>query len=221
MAYLLANDIQTMQHQLDEICQNSLSIGDWSDTPELRESLQNDVKSLMELSQQVKSTIISLREKGDPEVDSYQQQFDQLRADMQDKLPGVLQALRRCYDSIHPQQQQPVLNQPLLDQEQLDGETEYLEIMEQEVNQILSTMRDLQQIFQQTLEEIQKQRHLLVSVDSIVTSSKQNMQSGNVQLEEAHKHQKGSSRAMCIIIVIIVVIAIGVVVFCSLYFTRK
>lgn len=218
----ISHDINTMEDQLNKIMLNSSKLGGFDDGPDVRESLQQDVKSLMNLSQMVKKVIFTLREQGDPNVNDYQSKFDNLRNKMQNELPQVLNKLKENIQSNEPSNvpQTEIYNQPLLDQSQLDSETEYLQVIEQEVNNILTTMRELNLIFQQTLDELQKQRHILVSVDTMVSSSTNDMNSGNLDLEKAAEHQRGTTKCLWLILIIVAVVATGIILFCVLI-TRK
>lgn len=217
----ISHDIGAMERLLSAIVESADKLGGFDDGPDVRESLQRDVRTLMDLSQTVKRALFAQRERGDTAADSHEARFNALRERMQAQLPQVLRRLQESSQGCDaPPPRGDIVSQPLLDQEQLDGETEYLQVLEQEINSILTAMQELNRIFKQTLDELQKQRHILVGVDSMVSSSTGNMQDGNKDLDKAADHQRGTTKCLFIIILIVAIAAVGIVVFCVLI-TRK
>jgi t-SNARE complex subunit (syntaxin) len=103
------------------------------------------------------------------------------------------------------------MTQPLLDQDQLDGVSETLNVLEQQVNQIIQQMRQIHDIFHQTLTEIQAQRHFVTTIDGETSKAVDAMERGNEQLDQAAEKQKTSTRCLCVIVTIVILVVIGVV----------
>lgn len=183
----LHDDISTMGQLFDEVVRSSEMIGGFDDGPDLRDNIQGKVKRIKQISSQVKSVFNQFGD-DDPRVKECQGIFDQLNAKMQSSLPGVIDKLRNNINSEAAPQ--PAFQYQMMDQQQVDAETEYLMVLEQEVNSILETMKEVNQIFHQTLEELQKQRHILVDINTSTTGAATNMQSGNDELQQAEHHQK-------------------------------
>ena len=217
--------LDRMEDGLSRLVSLSGDVGGFRDGIHLREQIQNHVQSLMNLSKQAKNDISQLRRDGDASVDSLQIRFEDLSARMKIELPKVVACLKQNAPAPggdeFSRRQDDFINQPLLEQAQLDSESDQIEMMTQEVNAILSTMREINQIFQQAFEEIQKQRHLVHSIDAITTKAVDNMVKGNKELEKAQEHQKMSRKALCWIFIIIAMVIVGVVIFCAVYFTKK
>ncbi|KAH0795094.1 hypothetical protein GPJ56_000937 [Histomonas meleagridis] len=185
----LQNDFRSMKQLLQEICDLSDKVGGFDDGPDLRDQIQSKVQTLKRLSSQSKQSLMALSQKNDPAVNECQKQFDELNQDIQQKLVPVLNKLRSS-TAAEESAPAPQFQNQLVSQAQVDQDTEYLEILEQEVNSILQTMKDVNKIFHETLEELQKQRHVLVGIDTTTTQAAQKMETGNKELKEAHEHQK-------------------------------
>lgn len=183
----LHDDISTMGQLFDEVVKSSEMIGGFDDGPDLRDNIQSKVKKIKQISSQVKSIFNQFGE-DDPRVKECQDIFNQLNVKMQNNLPGVIEKLRN--NISNEQAPQPTFQYQMQDQQQVDVETEYLMVLEQEVNTILETMKEVNQIFHQTLEELQKQRHILVDINTSTTEAANSMQSGNDELKKAEHHQK-------------------------------
>lgn len=215
MAFQLSADIGKMRDLLNNIIENSKNIGGFNDGPRLRDDIQSDVKQIMQISQTVKSTITRMKESGDEDISQQEQEVDSLRAAMQSQLPAVIQKLRA--NSVPEPRPEASHTSPLqsglLDQQQLDGETEQLEELEQQTNQILATMNQVNQLFKNTFEEIQKQRHILTDIQTYTQNASQDMQTGNDQLAKADSHQKKGTKCLCWIFVLLGVVVAGVVLF--------
>ena len=185
----LQNDFNSMKQLLQEIRTLSDKIGSFSDGPDIRDQIQSKVQTLKRLSSQTKQSLLALSQKNDPAVNECQKQFDELNEDINQKLVPILNKLRSITigESSAPT---PAFQNQLVTQAQVDQDTEYLEILEQEVNSILQTMKDVNKIFHETLEELQKQRHILVGIDTTTSRAAKKMETGNNELKKAHEHQK-------------------------------
>jgi hypothetical protein len=208
----VSSDIERMTGLMDHIMSLSKQIGGFNDGPQLREQIQVDVKNIMNASKVVKDSLSQLQ--GSPGTGECEARFEQLRARMQQDLPNVISKLRQNTEAPPSsgglQGSRANYTEPILDQMQLDGETEQLETLAQQVNQILRVMREVHEIFGQTLEELQKQRHLLGHIEGATSEAVSNMESGNEQLEQAHESQKKSTKCICAVAIIVVVVAVGV-----------
>jgi chromosome segregation ATPase len=213
------NDISSMRSMLAQIRSLGDRIGGVDDNPQLRAELQDSVRRLTSLAQSTKATIQSLVGSGDPDVASLQQSFTEATQEMQQQLPPVINALR-SRTSNEPGRRADVYHQPLLDQAFLDDETETLEALEQRVNEILTAMREVNALFNQTYTKIQEQRHLLVSLDQNISNAVDEMSEANAQLDQAAQKQKGSTRCLCWIAVVVSVIVAGVILFLVLWLKK-
>lgn len=215
MALQLSADIGKMRDLLNNIIENSKNIGGFNDGPRLRDEIQSDVKQIMQISQTVKSTIARLKEDEGIDISQQEKEVDSLRASMQTGLPVVIQKLRA--NSVPEQKPEATrsstLQSGLLDQQQLDAESEQLEELEQQTNQILATMNQVNQLFKNTFEEIQKQRHILTDIQTFTQNASQDMKTGNDQLARADSSQKKGTKCLCWIFVILGVVVAGVVIY--------
>ncbi|OHT02735.1 hypothetical protein TRFO_30043 [Tritrichomonas foetus] len=226
------SNVQRMDEILNRLVTLSKDVGTFNDGIHLREQIQTNVQSLMNLSKQSRSDIQQLRQNEDPECDSLQILFENVSANMKRDLPAVISSLKSAapapadhgnsmFTSNSNRNNDNLINAPLLDQQMLDNETDQLDLMEHEVNSILSNMREIQQLFQSTLQEIQKQRHIVASIDQMTSNSVDHMQKGTKELDKATQHQKGSRKALCWILIIVLILVGGAAAFCGVYFTKK
>lgn len=212
-----------MTRQHESIIELSKQIGGFNAGPQLQDDIQSNVKSLLTLSQKVKNNITQLRESNAPDLDSVENAFNQLSRRIQSELPDVIKSLRNVSSGPGPSSGGGGggFNPTVLQQSLVDDQSDQLDMLEQEVQSILSTMREVNTLFHQTLEEIQKQRHMLVTIEASTEKAKDDMESGILHLDKAGENQKSSNRALCWILIILVVVVVGVVLFCILFFTRK
>lgn len=222
LARNVRNGISDMRGMLTRVMELSQSIGGFGDGPALREQIQSTVRSLMSKSQEVKGQIAHMRDTSDPEEGAVQQEFQELSQQMQQQLPGLIQRLKDSAKANESSAPREVYNQSLLvDQQMLDGETEELEMLQNAVQDILAQMREVNQLFQQTHEEIQRQRHMLNSIETYTGNALSEMSEGNEQLSKAQQHQKSSGRCLCWIFIILGVCAGGIILFLIIYFGAK
>ena len=216
----LSSLLSNMRETLDRLCKQNSAVGGLSDGPLLRQELNKTVKELGSISKQAKSTIIILKENGE-EIHDYESEFEKISENMKNVLPEIIQKLRE------QQEEQPTggslsVTAPLMAQEEVDMETENIENLEIQVREILSTMRELHEIFTKTLEELQRQRNVLVSVDEQISAAQDSVKDGNQQLDAAHQHQKASTRCLCWIALFFLIICAGIGIFLGIkYGTSK
>jgi hypothetical protein len=209
----IASGLERLTSLLTHIVTLSMKIGSFDDGPQLRENIQTDVRSILSSSQTVKSTLQDLKSRAVPGVDEYLAQFDSIRARMQRELPDVISKLRNTVSSPRSpwDARDDSMSQPLLDQAQLDAESGYMDVLEQNVNRIVNTMREVHQLFTDTLTEIQQQRHLVTGIETLTSKAVDDMNNGNKQLEQADEKQKSSTKCLCCIVTILSLVVVGVV----------
>lgn len=217
-------DIKRMDSILSTIENLSKDIGTFNDGMSLREQIQSHVKELMDTSKNVKTNISIMRQNDDPEIDSVQKSFEEVSGKMRNQLPKVINGLKASTPSVQPARNnsQEIFNQPLLvDQSLVDADSDQLAILESEVNQILSTMKEVNALFEKTMQELQSQRHLIIGVDNMTSKAADDMSMGTLELEKAEVHQKGSRKCLCWILLMITVIVGCVVVFVVVLVMKK
>ena len=215
----LDSSLNRMEQTLNSLIEDGKSIGGFSDGPILRENIQSKSKQLVQLSNAVKQQIITLKEQNDPNVGKYEEDFDRLAQKMKQELPQILDSLKRSQSTEQPTVTQPISTTPLLDQQVVEEQRDLIEDLEVAVREILATMTQLHSIFTQTLEELQKQRNVILSVDNAVSNAHDDMNKGNENLQTAQKHQKGSTKCLLWLLLIFAVIAAGIGV--GIYFGVK
>jgi hypothetical protein len=206
----VASDLDRMTSLLNHIMSLSIKIGGFSDGPHLREEIQADIRTLTSLCQTTKTALIALKERGSPRVDDHLGRFNELRGRIQQDLPGVVQKLRGSSEQAQAKAA-PTHDDALLEQSLLDGETDVIDILEQQVNEILVTMREVNQLFGETLEQLQAQRHILTAIETHTTEAVSEMQRGNEELEQAKEKQKSSTKCICWILIILLLVVAAVV----------
>jgi predicted nucleic acid-binding Zn ribbon protein len=208
----VANDIAKMTSTLNHILSLSKQIGGFNDGPHLREQLQVDVKSILDSSRTVKRDLLQLKDNDESEADEYLAKFEALRGRIQQELPPVVNKLKSSSaDTAFGSASSPNYTEGLLDQTQLDGATDLIDILEQQVNAILMTMREVREIFGSTLEELQKQKHMVQSIETTTAEAAEDMHKGNEILEEAQDRQKGATKCILWILIILVLVAVAIV----------
>jgi chromosome segregation ATPase len=216
----IREDLGSLQSMFTEITTLSSRIGTSADTAALRSDLQGLVSRLSSLAQTTKGNIETLIRSENPDVGSLQQSFSEISAQMKERLPGVIQALRGPTSSSSSRSSD-IPRQQLMDQQLLDRQSEDLDVLEQQVQEILRTMREVNALFTQTLQKIQEQRHLLVGMDQSTSESIASMTAGNESLEKAAGNQKRTTKCMCWIFLIVGVILGGIILFLVLYLGKK
>lgn len=221
----IESELNEMQNKLDVIIRDSNKIGTFEDNAGVRNEIQNNVKTLMTLSQSAKKTLTQLKQNDVPNVDQYQARFDNLSIQMKNNLPEVIQKFKQSapqFDQIdsytNPTND---FNQSLLPQEVIENQSDQLDELSAQVNGILSAMREVHELFTETYEELQKQKHMLFRIETTTDAAREDMLNGNKQLDKAHENQKSSTRSLIWIFLILGVIIVGIVIFCSIYFTKK
>ena len=217
----VSNALSQMRTKLDELIKNGKDIGSYKDGPLLRNSIQNDAKSLAEISKKVKDDIFKLKQSGLPQVDQYENQFISLKEEMQKHLPPIVEKLRSALNEDTPSPQEDSLHSPLVDQQQIDSESEQIDVLEGQVRDILQTMREVHQIFTQTLEELNKQRNIILSIESNTEEAKKEMKNGNFELEKAKEHQKGSTGCLCWLLLFFIIIVGGIALYIWIEHSNK
>ncbi|OHS98197.1 hypothetical protein TRFO_09076 [Tritrichomonas foetus] len=201
--------------------------------------VQDRIKSLYSLMTCFKKK--SQQYDGFSEYPSTKLRFDNFTRKLQTTLPNVIKTLKESEASsfsnnnntsnknnnlnkatlLSSSHENPNYTEPLLDQQMIDGETDMISLIENDVTNILSQMRELNSIFNQTFEELQKQRHKIVSIDSITNNSKKEMKKGNQELEKAGNHQKSSRKTLIVIFSIIFAIVLAIIAFLAIHFSKK
>lgn len=221
----MESELNEMQNKLDVIIRDSNKIGTFEDNAGVRNEIQNNVKTLMTLSQSAKKTLTQLKQSDVPNVDKYQARFDNLSNQMKNNLPEVIQKFKQSAPQFgqvnsytNPTND---FNQSLLPQEIIENQSDQLDELSSQVNGILSAMREVHELFTETYEELQKQKHMLFRIETTTDAALEDMLNGNKQLEKAHENQKSSTKSLIWIFLILGVIIVGIVIFCSIYFTKK
>jgi hypothetical protein len=208
----VSSDIEQMSSLLSHILSLSAKVGGFNDGPHLREQIQLDVKSILDSSQAVKRAFTRLKESDTPGVEEPLRRFDQLRARIQSELPNVISKLKdNTAPSDFGSSSAPNYTEPQLDQRLLDADSDLIDVLEQQVNQIVAMMREVNALFGKTLAELQTQRHILTAIEQDTNVAVQEMTKGNEVLEEAADNQKKSSKCICWIAILIVAVVIAVV----------
>ncbi|OHT11881.1 hypothetical protein TRFO_18451 [Tritrichomonas foetus] len=176
----------------------------------------------MDTSKNVKNDIQVLRNNDDPAIDSIQSSFDALSGKMREHLPKVINQLKASTpQGGEADRGRDVFHQSLLDQQMVDADSDQLALLESEVNQILTTMKEVNALFEKTMQELQSQRHLIISVDKMTSKAAEDMSMGTLELEKAGDHQKKSRKCLCWIFLIILVIVVCVVIFVAVLLSKK
>ena len=214
--------LDKMRQTLDSLLEDGEKIGSMSDGAVLRDRIQSNAKELVQLSASVKKQIMTLKEDDDPSISQYENDFMELSKQMKEKLPSILNRLKQNKtETSSTSQVTPVVSQPLLEQQTVDNETQQIEDLEVSVREILSTMTELNRIFNQTLEELQKQRNTLLTLDNTISNAHDDVKGGNEQLEKATEHQKGSTRCLCWLLLVVGIIVAGIAIFLFIHFSGK
>jgi t-SNARE complex subunit (syntaxin) len=93
----------------------------------------------------------------------------------------------------------------------LDSDSDLLDVLEQQVNEILAAMPEVHQLFGKTLQELQKQRHILVQIEGETSKAVEEMEVGNEDLRKAQGRQRSSTKCICCIVVIAIIVITAVV----------
>jgi hypothetical protein len=202
-----------MASLLSHVTNLSKRLNSFDDGPHLREQIQFDVKALSTSSQNVKRSLLQLKDQNEPGVDALLERFESLRGRMQEELPPIIQKLRGTQNSSTPigGSGGPNYTEPILSQTQLDGDSDLLDVLEQQVNEILAAMREVHLLFGKTLQELQKQRHILVQIEGETSKAVEEMEVGNEELRKAQGRQRSSTKCICWIVVIAILVVAAVV----------
>ena len=198
-----------MRTKLDDLIKTGKDIGTFKDGPLMRESIQRDAKTLSEVSKRVKDELYELKKDENYEVNEYEKEFNSLREQMQAQLPPIIAKLKQSAEEDNKVAPVQGSNQ-VLDQELIDRESEQIEVLEIEVRNILATMREVNQIFTQTLEELQKQQHMIATIDGHTEEAVNDMRHGNESLDKAKQHQKSSTKTLCWLLLFFMIIVAGI-----------
>jgi hypothetical protein len=211
---LASTEIERMASLLSHVVSLSKQLGTPSDGPDLRDQVQSDVRRLSTCSQTVKQRLTQLKQQNESGVDAVLEQFESLRAQMQADLPPVIAKLRNS--------RSPGLRTPnadsytdlLLGQAELDRTSDELDRLEQQVHEILTSMRQVSQLFGQTLDELKRQRRLLVSIERETARAADDLGTGAEELSTAQERQGLGTKCICWIIIIVglVVVAVALII---------
>lgn len=244
MSYNVAqiqNNLQQMEDLRARIVNLSKDIGTFHDGIHLREQIQDSVQELKKLSRSVREEIEEMKknEGESSELSQIHAKFEALSSKIKEALTDVIASLRSTsaspqagqliestpnqsdYSTSKNKRPLELITTPLLDQSMLDQETDEIYLLENSVNEILSSMRETNAIFTKTMQELQSQRNMIISTDTYTTKAAQNMKSGNEQLDKASSHQSGSRKALCVIFIIILVVAVGIGLYFLIQYLRK
>jgi hypothetical protein len=196
------HNISQMAERLAAVHTGSLQIGKAGDGVKLRADLETEVRALMNLADQTHAILNTHSDRDSPRFSAVQDRFNSLTSDLNRELPPVVSALRNhpIHDlqAIGPGQ---YTSGAALDQRLLDEDTETLEVLEQEVNRIVVTMREINSLFNATFEELQRQRTLLTRIDTFVEFSRSDLADANSEMRLADQDQRKDSRCCCIWII--------------------
>ncbi|EAY03624.1 hypothetical protein TVAG_161630 [Trichomonas vaginalis G3] len=213
-----------IREKLNELKQQGDVIGTFRDTPTFRDSINSNVKDITQLAAASKRLLTELREKETPGLDQYEQEYEELNTELRRELPPIVQKLKNSSQDGGAGPggaSTSTMQSSLLDQQVVDGESEQLEELEVQVREILSTMREVNEIFTKTLEELQRQNHMVVGISDTVAESKNAMVKGNEQLERGKQHQKASTRCLLWIFLFVLLVVAGIVIFVVVKYTGK
>jgi t-SNARE complex subunit (syntaxin) len=219
----VSSDLEQMSILLNHVITLSDQIGGFGDSPHLREQIQSDVRQLTSLSQKAKAAITELESVPGTDFSTVQGRFTALRDRIQNELRPVIGKLRNSQTVSHAQKEQSDAEMPLLNQSMLDSNTDLIDVIEQQVAEIVTIMREINELFSKTLSELQNQRHVLTMIEASTTNAVGEMQNGNTQLEKAAENQRRSSKCMCwsAIILMIVVTVVVLVILRRVLWTDK
>jgi hypothetical protein len=208
-----ASELEKMKSLLNHVVNLSKQLSGINDGPHLREQIQFDVRALSASSQTVKQNLFQLKQQNESGADPLLERFEALRARMQEELPPVVQKLRGNPTASTPLTSSGVTSgytDPLLAQAELDNESEVLDVLEQQVHEILASMREVSRLFAQTLEEFKKQRHILVAIEAETLKAVEDMEVGNEELRKGQNRQRCSTKCICWIVVILIVVVAAI-----------
>ena len=224
-AYGISRDLNLLRSKLSETHSIAQDIGTIKDGALLRSTIQTTIKEISTLSTSIKSQLTILNQNSHDQAQEYELQFNEIQQEMQTQLPLIISKLKENtngsnqMNSFSSEIAENII--PLIDQEQVDGETEQIDILEEQVNTILTTMREVNDIFSSTLEKLQEQRNMILSIDNAVSDANDNASKAVDQLNKAEKHQKFSRKCLCWLLLVFLVIAAGIGVFVWLYLSRN
>ena len=162
---------------------------------------------MSKLSKSAKEEISRMKEQRDPNYDIYQDKYNELASRMKIELPKVINKIKQDKEEA---QYVPSINTDLLSEKVMEKINEEIEDLETSVSEILATMQELNKMFTQTLKKLQEQKTTILQIGQTIPKAQDDMKDGNVQLDKAQDHQKGSTRNLCWILIVIFIVAIGV-----------
>jgi predicted nucleic acid-binding Zn ribbon protein len=209
---LASTELEKMASLLSHVVGLSKQLGTSSDGPNLRDQIQYDVKGLSTSSQNVKRSLTQLKDENESGVDPLLERFEALRTQMQQELPPIVDKLRNSRPGASIRTASvDTYTDPLLAQRELDGDTDVIDTLENQVHGILSSMRQVSQLFGQTLQEIKRQRRLLVAIEGETAHAVEDMSAGTEEVRIAHERQQRSTKCICWIILIVALVVVAVV----------
>lgn len=207
-----ANDLElhlrTVEQTYESIIAKANQIGGFNDTQTLRSSLQEEVQTLVREVQQIKEVASVLKEQDNDSYKQYSGRIDDISNRLHNNLPSVIERLRSTSNTNGAAG--AFMGSRSINQELLDEETEQLDRLEQEVGEIVRSLREVQALYNEVHKKITEQRHLVLEVEQHIEKGVENMEEGNTQLDKARGHQKASTKCIITIIVILVVVIIAV-----------
>lgn len=125
----------------------------------------------------------------DSEAIEYSDKFNTLRSQYSD-FKQRWQAVAEMIVNENNSNNNNANQQLLVEQSVVDQETEDLEYLAQEAERISQTSKEINEISNETLKELNSQHAKIVSIDKITGDTVPIMEKGNKQLEKAEEHQK-------------------------------
>jgi hypothetical protein len=199
---LASTELEKMAGLLDHVVGLSRQLGSAGDGPALRDQIQYDVRGLATSGQNAKRSLAQLHEQSDAGAGALLERFEALRARMQRELPPIVDRLRGAGPRAPP-----AYTDPLLAQRQLDADGDRLDALEGEVHAVLASMREAAQLFGQTLQEIKRQRRLLVAIDGETARAAEDAAAGAAEVRAADARQRSRTKCICWILLIVALVA--------------
>lgn len=135
-SHTVTSTLNEMGHILADLRTQAANIGTAADTGRFRERLQGQVQRLQTIARTVRPNLVILRDRGDTNVDSYEEQWTALAAEMERDLPPIVEALRSHPMPAASRAPSVVFTGPSFDEQQqlFDEATEEIDVVEQLVN---------------------------------------------------------------------------------------
>jgi hypothetical protein len=212
----VASDLAQIDQVLSVLASQASKIGTAADTPGFRDSVRSKVEVLSALSHSLKSALLVLRDRRDPSVDSYERRFKALAS-------RVASTLRPFIGDGQVSRPPPSYTDSaalLLGRDPGEDMADTVDLLEHQAREVLATMREVNQLFHATCEEIKRQRKLLTKIDTHIEEADKNMAAGGGELRIAQEHERRSSKCMCswcLVAFALVAIFGGVIYFLAFY----